>query len=73
METGSCKAAIDRQNPAPALDSEMQLRMTQLTSLSVVLFGSKSIPACGAVPAVCLMTVFSIRRSSALITLIPWR
>jgi hypothetical protein len=50
-----------------------QFHSTQLTIRSAGPFGSKSIPACGAVPAVSLSVVLSIRRFSAVMTQIPCR
>ena len=51
----------------------VQLRTVTFTRHSSALLGSRSIPACGAVPLVPINRQFSISRFFALITLTPWR
>jgi len=75
-ETGSevaFRGLMASTYPQPSLLSDTQSRMTQLTSRSSGLFGSKSMPARGGVPPVSRMIVFSMSRFSAVMTLMPWR
>lgn len=74
-DSGVERGPLPRQisYPFPRLFRVTQLRITQLTSFSPGSLGSKSMPAWGAVPAVSRRVQFSMSRSSAVMTLMPWQ
>ena len=58
--------------PPPTFPAISELRTVMLCSESDGRFGSKSIPACGLVPAVPINSQLSMSRSRAFTTLIAW-